>query len=770
MPLRVIRGSVYQPTTARSGSQGDSIFRMSNLIKRAGNNSESYWESSIGPQDLSETIANTALTGTIALTSGSNAVVGTGTAFKTELHLGQFFLVVDTTIHRSFLCVVERILSNTSLVMSKAYTFSGTVTGKIGYRLPVIQALDNQRATALRLSLVRYDKGTIFSVGDGEAKLDGASLPGSPLNLTRHPQVSILTGTNYTHAPLGLPDAAKPTVTSGTLSISAATNANPVSLTSANHGLTTGQRITISGATGSWTPINGTFTITRTGANTFTIPIDSSGFGALTGTVVAGGASGMQGAIYGILVTRERIETVGYGNPSEAVTVTVATGDLVSIDFGAMDGPSLQNAWGIWVTRYVDAQDTTGKNYLNGPWFRLMAGSGNNGQVIAADLTGTAIKTEWLDGEVEPNDKASFDNDAPPDAEFVDLFNIVPVWISCMGPGDTSPGIRVFPAKPSNVEAAPAGIAYPTAHGEIILGVVSAQGRLYLLTTNHLQVTVGTGNDQLPVVIQPFWKAGFINPFQLDFVNGVLYGCTTAGPSRSVGAGDEQEAEKIWASDLDEYIRNWTIGHILVKHDPILDAMCYIEAAHSLNSSGFWTSRIWCWELTQQEWTADLLFTSTTQDCIVSGVATVGNHLEFLMGGRLANDTVAVKTYRFEAGSGAAIPWSLSPQYSDGGVEDRPHIVKAVRVNGKLTGGAAKVYGSSPTQIIDVASLEAGTNSLVSIPITATASAAQGKRNQINVKNRSLSTVRIEGTYSGSGTVDRVDEIMLELEVSGARR
>lgn len=699
--IRTIRGTAYQPTTARSGSEGNGVFRMSNLIKNSGNNAESYWVSTIGPQDLGETIATSALTGTATLTSGSKIVTGTTTVFKTELHLGQLFLVIDAVGHRSFPCVVERIVSDTSVVIARAPTFTGTVAGKTGYRMPVIFPVDNQRGTQIRGNAIRYDKGTIFSVGDGTFRLDGATLGGSSLTPTRKPQVSTLnpaTG-NYTNAPLGLPDAAKPTLTN-----------------------------------------------------------------------VAGGVKGMQPAIYGIVVTAERIETVGYGNPSLVATVTIAAGERIQIDFGAMDGPSLQNAWGVWGTRYVDAQDTTGKNYLNGPWFRVMAGSGDNGQVIAADLTGTTMKTEWLDGEIEVNDKVSFDNDPPPDAEFVDGFNNVPVWISCTGPGNTSPGVRVFPAKPSNVEAAPSGLAYPTSHGEVIIGVVAAQGRLYLLTPNHLQVTIGTGNDNLPIIIQPYWKAGFKNPYQLDFVNGVLYGCTTSGPSRSASAGDEQEAEKVWASDLDEFSGNWTIGHVYVRHDPMWDAMCYLETAHSLNASGFWTTRVWGWSLGQQEWIFDMLFTSTTHDSIVSGVATVGDHLEFLMGGRKSDDTMEVKTYRFDTGSGSAVPWYVAPQYSDFGMENHSHVIKSVRVNGQMTSPALKVYGSKPTATVDVAALESGNGALATIAPSTTTTVTQGKRYQLNVKNLMLSTLRIEGAYSGSGERDRLDEIVIEAEPQGGRR
>lgn len=74
----------------------------------------------------------------------------------------------------------------------------------------------------------------------------------------------------------------------GSVSISAASNASPVSLTSVAHGLITGDQVTISGGTGAWAAINGTFTVTVTSADTFTVPVDSTAFGALAGTIVFG--------------------------------------------------------------------------------------------------------------------------------------------------------------------------------------------------------------------------------------------------------------------------------------------------------------------------------------------------------------------------------------------------------------------------------------------------------------------------------------------------
>lgn len=74
---------------------------------------------------------------------------------------------------------------------------------------------------------------------------------------------------------------------SAQISISAASNASAAVLTSASHGFDTHSRpnITISGGTGNWTAINGTFVATIVNANTFSIPVDSTTFGALTGTI-----------------------------------------------------------------------------------------------------------------------------------------------------------------------------------------------------------------------------------------------------------------------------------------------------------------------------------------------------------------------------------------------------------------------------------------------------------------------------------------------------
>lgn len=77
------------------------------------------------------------------------------------------------------------------------------------------------------------------------------------------------------------------------LSISAATNANPVVFTSTGHGFSLPSNsggsekpsMTIRGGTGNWTAVNGSFVATIIDANTFSIPVNSTSLGALAGTV-----------------------------------------------------------------------------------------------------------------------------------------------------------------------------------------------------------------------------------------------------------------------------------------------------------------------------------------------------------------------------------------------------------------------------------------------------------------------------------------------------
>lgn len=484
---------------------------------------------------------------------------------------------------------------------------------------------------------------------------------------------------------------------------------------------------------------------------------------------VGGGTKGMQAGNYSMVITPARKETGGYNNPSERADVTIATNDLIRCTFPAMDTTNGQNAWIVWVTTYTDTLGAD-LNYLNGPWHRL--------RIVTDDEVspaGGAVDFEWLDAEVEFNEFVSFNNDPPVDAEFVTSMNSQLIYVSCQGQGNaanpeaTSPGPFIVPSKPNNIEAAPLELAFSSSPPETILGVVSAQGRLYLLTFNHLQIAQSTPSDVVPIIIRPFWKDGFANPYQLVFVNGTLYGFPVAGPSRSVGEGDVIEAERDWAEDVAEIVLTWNPGQVLVGYDPYNDAVIYFHAGDRLNDAGFWTTRWLMFGISQGFWIGDGEFSSDTEDQIVSGVATVGDRLDLIVGGRTGSSVGSTTTERFDAGDGSA--WFLVPSISDSGVPLRDKVMKPVTVIGQLTNASFKVYGWGPDDPIDVAAIEAGTGAKTNAQsLPDSTSPTRSARVPVNVPNLMLHTIRVEGNCSDTGTLDRVDQIAYEQAVMGVRR
>ena len=131
--------------------------------------------------------------------------------------------------------------------------------------------------------------------------------------------------------------------------------------------------------------------------------------------------------------------------------------------------------------------------------------------------------------------------------------------------------------------------------------------------------------------------------------------------------------------------------------------------------------------------------------------------------------TVVVETMRFDAGTGNSY-YYVAP-IVDSGDELRSKTVKAVRVTGKLTNAASEIYGYDVSDVISVSDLEQGLNSDTDqLPITNTTGVAQTPREQVNVPNAVLHTVRVLGDDTGETTRDRIDEIVTEQSDIGVRR
>lgn len=67
------------------------------------------------------------------------------------------------------------------------------------------------------------------------------------------------------------------------ITLTTSTAANPCVVTCTNHGLQTGDVVTIAGHSGTTPTINGARTVTRVNANTFSVGVDTSGGGTGSG-------------------------------------------------------------------------------------------------------------------------------------------------------------------------------------------------------------------------------------------------------------------------------------------------------------------------------------------------------------------------------------------------------------------------------------------------------------------------------------------------------
>lgn len=498
----------------------------------------------------------------------------------------------------------------------------------------------------------------------------------------------------------------------------------------------------------------------------------------------AGGTKQMVGGLYSIRAAPARLATKGYNNPSPKAEVTLTDDHKIRVTVGAADTANGQDGWMFFGTLYAQGGGE------NGPWYRIElpvtivpVGSGP-GEIPAA---GGTYDIEFNDAEISSNDLLTFDNDPPPPCEFIGVIGGIPVFVSCHGLNDLPPGPYVAPAKRNNIEAAPAAYRVCGSPPDTIIGQVGgAQGRLYLMCTNSLQIALATqATDPRipPVSVRPYWRSGFKNTESLLFVSDVLVGMTTNGLVRSIAEGDEGSEEFGFATAMEDLLRFVSPGHCLLKLDPKNNAVVLFHSAHSLNSAGFWTTRAWMYSLRQHKWIGDVLLTSNTGDMIVSSAATVNDRLEFLCGGRQQDGTTVVRTYRWdEPVEGDAIPYFLAWEFSDAGIKDRTFAVKSIMVAGDLSlMPSAYIYGAGPGESIPTATLETpmsvGANGLSpgskSGPITLPFSFDPTQRDFIglDVDNLKQYSVKVEGVWTVSFIDrDRIDEVLLEIEPRGARR
>lgn len=773
---KAYRPSPFVPTTSFTGREDSLVISGKNMWLRFGRfNSSVYGEGYTGNLSLNENIPTKTLTGTLAWTNGSATITGTSTSFIEELHLGCFVLA-DGGSGATELFVVERIVSDTSFICSRPPTASAT--GKTGYIMPVIFPLGTQRGTLVRGNALQFPKGLILGVGAGELRINGSTLSSS-FTASRTPRFAIYdASTNtYTQSDVGLSKPTVPITLSDVtaLVITGATSASPIEITCVGHGLSTGNKVNIGRVLGV-PEANGTFIITSTGVNTFTLNGTTG-----TGAYVSGGSvfpSPMRAGAYNVRICAYRSGTLGYSQPSDVLEpITLTDGQSIKITFNSAMA-SNQDGYLIFATPFTDNSTSTIEARYMGAWYLVKTITAEDlidGSHATGRETGTSYVFSYSDAEIQTSTQIlTFNNFTPKKAEFVDLINGIPLYFSCLGKGNTtdkngtSPGAVCIPSKPSNPEAVFLNKAITTAGGDYIIGEFNAKSRIYVLCQNTLQTLILTTLDEEPITFRSLWNSGFRNPYNVAFVKEYLYGFSTQRIVRSVAGGDDSAMEFEFTSDVRDYIKNWECGHVLTAYDPKNRAVCFFYSATE-RQSGYWVTYCLPFLLDKQVWNPPIILKKANQDFIVSGVANIGEHLEFLAGGRKSDGTISVDTYRFDGGDSETKDWYLAWAYSDDGAELNPKTIKGVTVTGRFANATSlKLYGIRNDGAFDLANLATGSSPTHSKTISANTNRGRKRLESLDWGGFSLYAIGYAGSYTT--TADILDELVLEVEVNNSKQ
>ena len=362
----------------------------------------------------------------------------------------------------------------------------------------------------------------------------------------------------------------------------------------------------------------------------------------VTVEVVSGGRKNMSLGTYSFRFCWANFDTgFGYSNPSRVVKFDVnsnlieikGTRKRFKINFSAAMAQKPSNADSVVVFRSQFAGTSTNALLAaEGPW--LLAA-----QVKISDLQpGNILYLDVLDAELGA--EVTFDNDPPPDADWLAFLRGDAILVSCNGEktetnsDGTSPGPMVAAQKRGNRDAFPADYAVSTSPPETIIGFVPGEARIYLLTRVNLPIAVPTEDELEPVTSQPFWHTGFDSPFGLVLVNDFLYAFTSKGITRSIAAGDVG-SEQFPAASVSETTRNWHAGYVHAVHDRQNQIVLFIHSAYERNPNDYWESLALPLYLNLQTFGPLIRISRDDRDMIVCGAANIGGKWQFLAGGRV---------------------------------------------------------------------------------------------------------------------------------------
>lgn len=724
----------FKPTTPYGGD-GDYVYDGLNFFIK-GTSDRLYLEAYDGDLDLGESVPVTTLTGTFASTAGSSIITGTGTRFTEELIMSQGFLVTA-----SLYSVVE-VISNTLVKVSPPAALS--TSGASGFIPHILMDVDNMRGTLARGSILRFPKGNLLVVGQGQVRLNGAIIPAAGITASKRIQLAIWnpSTSQYTTFKLGMATPVLTTVTAvggGTKNMQEGTYSIRI----------TPARTATDGENNPSNKIEVTLTASQMMQVTFPAMDTASGqdawnvYGSLFST-----ATGIQGPWFFVQqVTTSQVSSAG----GSTVNIEYNDAEISNSAILQFDNDPPPDAAFVAALQGVPVAIS-----CNGPG-RVLIGTG---ATTATDPTVTGTSSTWLTDMARGQEIVIAGN--PYTVLEVTSNTSIEVTPTPTGTasgltvmlGDTAPGPTIRPAKFDNIEAFPADFRVSVSPPEHILGVREANGRIFLMTQNRLHMATLTGNPDLPVSVRPFWRSGFRNSESLVIANGTLYAFTTNGATRSIADGDMGIEEYRFAADVSSIMEGWAPENVKVGHDPDNECIVYFCPNITMPGDLFFSTQALAYMLRLDIWSPLIVVNSSIGNDNVTGVATIAGKLYL---------TYAQKNWAWDQG---VVPPTEDPYittaFMDFGAPEYDKDLRGVSTIAHANSGFVSVDIFSAKVGDDIAAVPSSFNQNFAL----TTGIAQLEYLKTNVRRSRLAAVKITCPHEPvTGTPSRIDEIVVDYKV-----
>jgi len=308
-----------------------------------------------------------------------------------------------------------------------------------------------------------------------------------------------------------------------------------------------------------------------------------------------------------------------------------------------------------------------------------------------ADVTTPSAATvkevvlEWRNGEL--TDLIEFDNDEPPLIDGLMLFNNVPFgW----------KGNILYPSKIGNPESFPRVYARSTQTGADIVSALAGDARIFLLTTNGLEVVTFTQNPTDPFLIRQAWSFGFSSPTQAVVAEGTLFAAVgTASGVKVVRTRVDDSPDLEFSAPVESDMASWNVSNVVMGVDPTNGAILV------MHYDGVSTTTVIPFMLQQGVWGLPIHVTGQ-----VTSAATVNNTCEIVI-----KSGADFLTYQWEGGTGASTSAYVAFPFMD--KDGLRQTIKSL----KFTGNADTLYIYKAEPGIAVPDVTETGNAIVSLPL-----------------------------------------------------